>query len=97
PIDWLRFSASKIPVELSQMFAGIEPSFVRAMCLAIFEWEGLGVTKTRVFRIHGKSDFVIPPPAQVDLLLDGGHLISVSHAKECMEFVHNTSQKRPFR
>src|SRR5262245_6802379 len=90
PIDWVRFSAGKIPAELSQMFAEIEPSFVRAMCFAIFKWEGLGVHKTKVFRIHGKYDLVIPPPEQVDLLINGGHLISISHAKECMEFVRRT-------
>ena len=30
---------------------------------------------------------VIPPPAHVDLLLNGGHLISMTHARECVDFV----------
>jgi hypothetical protein len=69
------------------MFAGSEASFVRAMCAAIFEWEGLGASATKVCRIHGKHDLVIPPPPSADLLLDGGHVISISHAWECVEFI----------
>jgi len=87
PIDWLRISAGKIPTELAQMFTSIEPSFVRAMCSAIFKWEGLGPSTTKVLRLHGRHDFVIPPPKAVDLLVDGGHLISMTHAAECTEFI----------
>jgi pimeloyl-ACP methyl ester carboxylesterase len=87
PFDWLRFSAGKIPTEFTQMFAGTEVAFVRAMCEAIFAWDGLGDSRTKVFRIHGSHDLVIPPPDNVDLLLDGGHLISMSHARECVEFI----------
>ncbi len=87
PIEWLRVSAGKVPLELAKMFAGIEASFVRSMCSAIFQWNGLGVTSTKVFRIHGKHDLVIPPPKQADLLLDGGHLVSMTHAEECVAFI----------
>ncbi len=87
PIDWLRFSAGKIPNELTQMFAEAEAPFLRAMCSAIFEWQGLANSDTQVYRIHGKNDFVIPPPANVDLLLDGGHLISITHPAQCVEFI----------
>jgi len=87
PIDWLRISAGKIPSELAQMFTNSEPAFIRAMCFAIFKWEGLGQSETKVFRLHGRHDLVILPPKTVDLLIDGGHLISMSHAKECTEFV----------
>jgi pimeloyl-ACP methyl ester carboxylesterase len=87
PIDWLRFSAGKVPLELAQMFSGIETSFIRAMCAAIFQWEGLGDSDTRVIRLHGSHDLVIPPPAHADLLLKGGHLISITHARECAEFL----------
>jgi hypothetical protein len=87
PIDWLRFSAGKIPAELAQMFAGSEASFLRAMCSAVFEWDGLGSSGTKVYRIHGRHDLVIPPPPSVDLLLDGGHLITISHAQDCVEFI----------
>ena len=87
PIDWLRFSAGKIPGELAQMFAEAEAPFVRAMCSAVFEWQGLNDSTTKVIRIHGKKDLVIPPPHEVDLMLDGGHLISMTHAKQCVDFI----------
>jgi len=87
PIEWLRISAARIPTEFSQMFAGLEPPFIRAMCAAIFQWPGAASPQTRVFRLHGKHDLVIPPPAQVDLLVDGGHLISITHPEPCVRFV----------
>jgi hypothetical protein len=87
PVDWLRISAGKIPMELAQMFTSTETPFVRAMCAAIFKWEGLVPNTTKVFRLHGRHDFVIPPPKTVDLLIDGGHLISMTHAEECTEFI----------
>ena len=90
PIDLVRVAAGKIPIELVQMFTAVEASFIRAMCAAIFEWDGLGVTSTRVYRIHGKHDLVIPPPDRVDLLLDGGHLISLTHAPQCVDFISSS-------
>jgi pimeloyl-ACP methyl ester carboxylesterase len=87
PMEWIRFSAGKIPADLAQMFARVEASFIRAMCRAIFQWPGLGSTPVRCFRIHGRRDRVIPPPRHADLLLDGGHLIAMTHAKECVEFI----------
>lgn len=90
PIEWVQFSAGSLPLERAQMFLRVEASFIRRMCDAIFEWDGLGATKTQVFRIHGKRDHMIPPPKKVDLLLDGGHLITMTHADECAEFVRVT-------
>ena len=87
PIDWLRISAGKVPTELAQMFSNAEPPFIRAMCAAIFKWEGLAPSATKVFRIHGRHDLVIHSPPTADLLIDGGHLISMTHAVECMGFI----------
>ena len=88
PIEWLRFSAGKIPADMAQMFATVETSFVRCMSKAIFQWEGLGAVPVRLVHIHGRRDLVIPPPAHADLLLDdGGHLISMTHARPCTEFI----------
>ena len=95
PFDLLRFSASSIPTELSQMFVDIEPAFVRAMCAAIFDWKGLAASDTKIFRIHGSRDRVIPPPKIVDLLLDGGHLIAMSHAMDCVEFIRANKAPEP--
>jgi pimeloyl-ACP methyl ester carboxylesterase len=87
PMEWLRISAGKVPGELAAMFAQAEPAFIRNMCQAIFQWEGLGKTETQVFRIHGRKDLVITAPQGADLLLGGGHLIAMTHAGECVSFV----------
>jgi pimeloyl-ACP methyl ester carboxylesterase len=88
PLTWLQFSAGKFPGEMADMFVRSDPEFIRAMCLAIFEWEGLGETSTRVLGLHGRFDHVIPPPANPDLLLNGGHVIAMSHPRECTDFIH---------
>ena len=89
PIEWLRLSAEKIPLELAQMFADSNPAFIRAMCNAIFDWPGLNKTTTKIYRIHGQHDLVIPLPKNADLILKGGHLISISHASECVQFIQS--------
>jgi pimeloyl-ACP methyl ester carboxylesterase len=95
PIDWLRTSAGKIPTDLAQMFSSAEPLFIRAMCAAIFKWDGLTPSTTEVLRLHGRHDLVIPPPLIVDLLIDGGHLISMTHATECIEYIMANQKKSP--
>ena len=87
PLELLQRSAGKIPTELAQMFAGVDPEFIRASCAAIFQWEGGVGEGTRVVRLHGLRDPVIPPPAVADLWVDGGHLIALTHAGECATFV----------
>ena len=87
PIDWLRLSAGKIPNELTQMFAEAEAPFLRAMCSAIFAWQGLADSTARVYRIHGRKDLIIPPPANADLLLNAGHLASMTHPNQCVQFI----------
>lgn len=101
PLEWLRFSAGKVPADLAQMFATAEVSFVRQMCRAIFEWEGLGAAFTHCVRIHGGRDLIIPHPPHAHLLLeDAGHLISMTHAGRCVEFIeasqsHQATTVRP--
>ena len=87
PISWLKKAAGKLPHEAAIMLAEADPGFIRRMCPAIFQWEGLGESDTRVWRIHGRKDLLIAPPEKCDLLLGGGHLIAMTHAKECVDFV----------
>lgn len=87
PAEWLRLSASSIPGELAGMFSRSEPTFVRAAIGAIFKWEGLKPDVPRPIRIHGKHDWIIPSPPEVDLLLDGGHLIAMTHTKACYDYI----------
>lgn len=87
PIAALQRLSGRFPGELSAMFSRSDPRFVRNMCMAIFAWEGLPDGITDVRRIHGKRDLMIPPPDDVDLLLDGGHMLAMTHAAECVQFI----------
>jgi hypothetical protein len=44
-----------------------------------------------MIRIHGRNDLVILPPKRADLLLNGGHLIAMTHAKECVAFLEQVA------
>jgi pimeloyl-ACP methyl ester carboxylesterase len=95
PIHWMQALSGKVPMELFQIFSDAEASFVRSMCEAVFNWDGLGETNCRIVRIHGRKDLVIPPPETADLFLDGGHLISITHAMECSEFIRRDQASVP--
>ena len=86
PIEFLRRAASSIPQELAQMFGRCEPDFIRAACRAIFDWDGLPA-HIKCVRIHGRYDRVIPLPANIDCVLEGGHLIGLTHPNECISFL----------
>lgn len=87
PLALVRWLANFVPSEVAQMFHRSDPNFIRAMCHAIFAWEGMSPGSAPVFRIHGDKDRVIPPPPHLEYLIDGGHLIVMTHAKECVDIV----------
>lgn len=87
PIEFVQRAAGKISHEVVEMFARGEPAFIRAACAAIFAWEGLDESVIAPVRIHGIHDHVILMPAAVDLALDGGHLVAMTHADECVDFL----------
>ena len=87
PLEFIQRAAGKMPGELMQMFEASQADFIRAMCAAIFKWDGLDEQVITPLRIHGRSDRVIPLPERVDLVLDGGHLIAMTHAEECVRFL----------
>jgi pimeloyl-ACP methyl ester carboxylesterase len=87
PLEFIQRAAGKMPGELMQMFEASQADFIRAMCAAIFEWDGLGEDVITPLRVHGRSDRVIPLPSEVDLVLEGGHLIAMTHAEECVRFL----------
>ncbi|OYW31695.1 MAG: hypothetical protein B7Z47_00345 [Chthoniobacter sp. 12-60-6] len=72
-----------------QMFSVCQPGFYRNMFHAISTWEGLKDTTVSVVRIHGRQDELILPPTQADLFLEGGHLIVMTHARECVNFIQS--------
>lgn len=87
PFQLAQRLAASLPVELFQMFGDTDPEFLRRMCRAIGEWKGGPVAAGKIHRVHGRHDPVIPPPADVDLLLAAGHLVAMTHADDCVAFV----------
>jgi pimeloyl-ACP methyl ester carboxylesterase len=87
PILFVQTLAGKIDDELCQMFRESDPDFVRAMCKAVFAWEGLRHLPTEVFRVHGRNDHVIPLPNSTNVIMDGGHLIALTHEDACVEAI----------
>lgn len=87
PVSALRWSAPSVPGELAAMFSRVQPDFLRASIRAVFQWPGICPSLPHPLRIHGRRDLVIPPPPAPDLLLDGRHLIAMTHARECCDFI----------
>jgi pimeloyl-ACP methyl ester carboxylesterase len=87
PLRFTQRLAASVPGDLAQMFTEAEATFIRAMCRAIFDWEGLEDVRVNLLRIHGRMDHVIPLPKGVQHVLNGGHLIAMTHAKECVDII----------
>jgi pimeloyl-ACP methyl ester carboxylesterase len=87
PIQFIQTAAGKLPSELAGMFSRSHAAFIRATCMAIFDWPGLDESRITPVRIHGTRDRVIPLPAQVDLKIDGGHLVAMTHPEQCVDFI----------
>lgn len=87
PLRLLQRLARCFSSPVARMFSSSDPDFIRGMSRAIFLWEGWYEPSVRLLRIHGSRDHVIVPPADADLYLDGGHLIPMTHAKECVDFI----------
>jgi pimeloyl-ACP methyl ester carboxylesterase len=95
PLPFIQRVSGKLPSEVLAMFSTSSPRFVRNMCRAIFQWDGLRDEITPVSRIHGRHDLVIPPPDDVDELIEGGHLIAMTHPAECARFVVANKSRDP--
>jgi pimeloyl-ACP methyl ester carboxylesterase len=87
PLKFLQQAAGKLPNELMQMFSHADPDFIRSTCQSIFEWKGLNRASASPLRIHGAKDRVIPLPNGVQHVLDGGHLLAMTHEEECVTIV----------
>ena len=89
PLECIQKAAGKVPGDLAQMYHEGQAPFIRAMCQAIFDWEGLNEARIKALRIHGRHDRVIPHPEGVQNYLDGGHLIVLTHAQECVACIRD--------
>jgi len=81
--------ADALPGDLYKMFARSDARFIRAACRAIFEWNGLQEGCVPVHRIHGRRDPVIPLPARVDCVVEGRHVIPITHPHDCVNSIRS--------
>ena len=94
PIKFFQRIIGWFPGEIARMLNRSEAAFVRAMCRATFEWPGLDEGLIKPLRIHGRKDLLIPPPPDADLLVDGRHMIAMTNASECVEFIRADLEDR---
>lgn len=72
---------------ISQAYCKSDSDFIVEMSKAILNWHGYMGGSTQVVRIHGKKDKFITCPHDIEIIEKGGHLIAVTHAKECVKFI----------
>jgi pimeloyl-ACP methyl ester carboxylesterase len=88
PLRLIQCLAGKGFNEVSAMFADVDADFVRAMCLDVNRWEGYCGSLEAVSRIHGERDPVIKCPNDAHIITGGGHLIAMTHARECVAIIN---------
>ena len=86
PMEMVQKLVGKRDELLFEMFKQTDATFMRTMCSAIFKWKGLE-KDIEIIRLHGRYDRVIPLMHDVDQVLDGGHLIVMTHAVECVNYL----------
>ncbi|MEM8872812.1 MAG: alpha/beta hydrolase [Planctomycetota bacterium] len=61
--------------------------FTRWAARACVNWAGATEPFTPVRRVHGRTDHVIPPTDDIERLIDGRHLINLSHSADVNAFL----------
>ncbi len=75
------------------MFERADSRFMKAMCKAIFKWEGIGNYHCNICHIHGAADKVIfPPKEDVEIIKGAGHLVAMTHGERVSKFIRDHAQ-----
>lgn len=94
PISFIQLLIGKHENIIAKMFAETDSEFIRAMCLYLPKWSGVNAPSAPVFRIHGQKDNLIPcPKEECEIISNAGHLIAITHAKECGDFLNKINQQ----
>ena len=89
PISLIQLLAGKHTNIIARMFAEAYSHFIKAICRHLPQWPGTKDIEVPFFRIHGQKDHVIScPKVGADIVSNAGHLIAVTHARECGEFLN---------
>ena len=70
-----------------EQFSICRLDFYTQLLDALAAWEGHTDARARLVRVHGRHDTTVRVPDRADLMLDGGHLAVMTHARECADFV----------
>lgn len=87
PIRFAQVIAGSVHSEKAKMFRNSDPRFLRAMCLAVADWQGAPIPRERIHRIHGERDLVIRCPEDAAVIPGAGHLLAITHAERCVQLV----------
>ena len=92
PLSFIQVIVGKNEEVVSQMFSASEPDFIRSMCKYVSLWPGYVGPIEKVIRIHGRKDHIIKcPQSDCDVVENAGHLLAITHAKECTAFLEKTN------
>jgi len=87
PWKLIQVFAGKSSGELNKMFSQVDTRFIRKTCKAITQWEGAVELSDKVHRIHGGNDLVIKCPDDCEVIPNAGHLIAMTHSRECVDVI----------
>ena len=94
PISLIQLVVGKHENIVTKMFAKADSKFIRAMCQYLPKWSGVANDSAPIFRIHGQRDHVILcPKADCEIIANAGHLLAVTHAKECGEYLNKINRQ----
>jgi pimeloyl-ACP methyl ester carboxylesterase len=89
PISLIQLLVGKHNSIIAKMFAEASTDFIRAMCVYLPFWKGHQSISVCMFRLHGQKDHIIPCPKEgCETIPDAGHLLAITHAKECGVFLN---------
>jgi len=87
PVKLIQLLTGKYDNSLLNMFSESDPKFIKAMCKLSASWEGYLSLPDKLIRIHGTQDLVIKCSQVGSEKLSAGHLIAMSHPKQCQELI----------
>lgn len=94
PIHFIQKIASYVTVlfhgytrKILEMFSKSNASFVKAMCLAVFEWDACHFPRCEVCKIHGGKDRIIFPDKDSSIIKNAGHMLTMTHEILIVDFI----------
>lgn len=104
PLRWMQWSSAATPNVNRQLTGAVrvfrlaDPLTLKWSIFQTLHWEVPPPLECPVYQLHGDRDFVFPisltRPTQV--VRGGGHLITLTHAREVNAFLHDCIEKAHF-